>query len=211
MKTLIAALLALLLVATPAMAEEGAAKPAAKPAAPKYETAIFAGGCFWCMESDFDDVKGVIDTASGYTGGALDNPTYEDVSSGRTGHFESLKVTYDPAIVSYDELLKVYWQNIDPFDAGGQFCDKGYQYRTAIFTIGADQEQKAVASLKAIQQKLGKQVATLILPATRFWYAEEEHQNYHQNNSTSYHFYRTACGRDTRLEEVWGEKDKSKE
>lgn len=215
MKALTAALFALLLIAAPARAEEAMPAAPAQPsdkaaAAPvqKYATAIFAGGCFWCMESDFDSVKGVVDTASGYTGGSVDEPSYTQVSKGNTGHFEALKVTYDPTMVTYDDLLNVFWQNIDPFDASGQFCDKGYQYRAAIFFVGAEQEKQAIASHKKVQEKFGKPIATLLLPATRFWFAEEEHQNYHQNNSTGYKFYRVACGRDTRLEELWGEKKK---
>ena len=212
MKTLIAALFALCFMTVPAMAAEDMPKPPAQQSdkeaapAPKTATAIFAGGCFWCMESDFDDVKGVTETISGYTGGAVEEPTYEQVSEGNTGHFEALKVTYDPSIVSYEELLKVYWQNVDPLDAAGQFCDKGYQYRTAIFFITAEQEKAALASHMEVQKKLGKPIATLVMPATRFWYAEDHHQNYHQDNSNGYKFYRTACGRDSRLEEVWGGK-----
>lgn len=224
MKILAAAAFAFLLLSAPAFSEKPTAKPAAsmgepapaaqpsdkKDVAPKqkYATAIFAGGCFWCMESDFDDVKGVVDTTSGYTGGTLDEPTYEQVSKGNTGHRESLKVTYDPTMVSYDDLLKVFWQNIDPFDNEGQFCDKGTQYRAAIFYITREEEEKAIASAKAVEAKFGKHIATAILPASRFWFAEDDHQNYHEKNDYGYKFYRTACGRDSRLEELWGPKKK---
>jgi peptide-methionine (S)-S-oxide reductase len=167
-------------------------------------TAIFAGGCFWCMEPPFDKTEGVISTTSGYTGGAKVNPTYEEVSSGTTGHFESVKVEYDPAKVSYEKLLAVYWPNVDPFDASGQFCDKGGQYRSAIFYGNDKEKELAEASKKQMEAKLGKPIVTLIQPASTFYPAEDYHQDYYKKNPLHYKFYRYGCGRDARLEAVWG-------
>jgi peptide-methionine (S)-S-oxide reductase len=168
--------------------------------------AIFAGGCFWCMEPPFDKVDGVISTTSGYTGGAKVDPSYEEVSSGRTGHYEALQVEYDPGRVTYQRLLEVFWRNIDPLDADGQFCDKGGQYRSAIFV--ADDEQRALAEAsKAALEKSGKLVGpivTKILPATAFYPAEAEHQDYYRKNPVRYAYYRWTCGRDRRLEQLWG-------
>ncbi|MDE1151171.1 MAG: peptide-methionine (S)-S-oxide reductase MsrA [Micavibrio sp.] len=172
--------------------------------APK--TAIFAGGCFWCMESDFDDKKGVLKVTSGYTGGTTVNPTYEEVSSGATGHLESVEVTYDPAVVSYAGLLTIYWQNVDPFDAEGQFCDKGTQYHAAIFYGNDDEKALAEESLKKVEQKFGKPVEALLKPASIFYPAEEYHQGYHKKNAFSYGMYRRGCGRDARTKELWGDK-----
>jgi len=191
MKTVILAFL-MLLVSAPALAAE--------------KTALFAGGCFWCMESDFEDAKGVSKVVSGYAGGSLENPTYEMVSAGNTGHFETVEVTYDPAVISYEQLLQIYWQNVDPFDDQGQFCDKGSQYLAAIFYGGAAEEAAAKASLAAVEKKFGKPVATLLKPAARFWPAEDYHQDYHANNAMHYKLYRSGCGRDDRLEKVWGGK-----
>ncbi|WP_156925399.1 peptide-methionine (S)-S-oxide reductase MsrA [Nitratidesulfovibrio termitidis] len=167
-------------------------------------TAVFAGGCFWCMEKPFDQLDGVLDTTSGYTGGNVNNPTYKQVSSGVTGHAESLRVTYDPAKVSYETLLDVFWRNVDPLDAGGQFCDRGNQYRSAIFVANAAQHNAAEASKKAIEARLGKPVATSIEDASIFWPAEDYHQDYYRKNPIRYAYYRTGCGRDRRLEQVWG-------
>lgn len=141
-------------------------------------SAILAGGCFWCMEPPYDKTEGVISTTSGYSGGEQKDPTYEQVSSGRTGHFEVVKVEYDPSKVSYQQLLDIFWPNVDPFDAKGQFCDKGPQYRSAIFYGNEEEKTLAEASKKAAAEKLGKQVETLILPATTFYAAEDYHQNY---------------------------------
>jgi peptide-methionine (S)-S-oxide reductase len=167
-------------------------------------TAIFAGGCFWCMESAFEEIEGVVSVTSGYTGGEVVNPTYEQVSSGGTGHYESVRVEYDPAKVSYGQLLEVFWQNIDPFDAGGQFCDKGSQYRAAVFYQDPAQMQAARASLAALQNQAGegRPVETQILPAQAFYPAEEYHQDYHEKNTLRYKGYRFACGRDQRIDEV---------
>jgi len=166
--------------------------------------ATFAGGCFWCMEHPFDVIDGVISTTSGYTGGHVKDPTYEEVSSGTTGHFESEQVRYDPDKVGYEKLLDVYWHNIDPFDGGGQFCDRGSQYRPAIFYHNKEQEKLARQSKQRLQEKAGpgKKIMTLILPAKTFYPAEKYHQNFYQKNPVRYKFYRYACGRDRRLEQV---------
>jgi peptide-methionine (S)-S-oxide reductase len=181
------------------------ADPIATGAAPgATSTAIFAGGCFWCMEGPFDEIPGVIGTTSGYTGGNRANPTYREVSSGRTGHAEAVQVTFDPKKVSYETLLKVFWRNVDPLDASGQFCDKGSQYRSAIFYTDAQQQKLAEKSKAAASQQLNASIVTEITPAAPFYPAEDYHQNYYQTHTAKYKFYRYACGRDRRLEEVWG-------
>ncbi|HEU6437311.1 MAG TPA: peptide-methionine (S)-S-oxide reductase MsrA [Nitratidesulfovibrio sp.] len=167
-------------------------------------TAVFAGGCFWCMEKPFDLLDGVLETTSGYTGGNVDSPTYKQVSSGLTGHAEALRVTYDPAKVTYEALLDVFWRNVDPLDADGQFCDRGGQYRSAIFVADPAQRSAAEASKKAIEARLGKPVATGIEEASTFWPAEDYHQDYYRKNPIRYAYYRSGCGRDRRLEQVWG-------
>jgi peptide-methionine (S)-S-oxide reductase len=172
----------------------------------QYSKAIFAGGCFWCMEKPFDELPGVIATTSGYTGGTKTNPTYREVSSGNTGHAEAVQVSYDPKQVNYEHLLSVFWKNIDPLDSKGQFCDKGSQYRSAIFY--SDDQQKALAESSKEQvansKNLSAPIATEITAATTFYAAEDYHQNYYQTNPVKYKFYRYSCGRDRRLEEVWG-------
>ncbi|WP_444915642.1 peptide-methionine (S)-S-oxide reductase MsrA [Microbulbifer sp. TRSA007] len=167
-------------------------------------TAIFAGGCFWCMEPPFDKVDGVLETTSGYSGGHVKNPTYEQVSSGGTGHAEVVQVKYDANKVSYSDLLNIFWHNVDPFDSGGQFCDRGDQYRAEIFY--GNQEEKVLAgeSKKKVEAELGKKVVTQIKPAATFYPAEAYHQDYYQRNPLRYKYYRYRCGRDKRLEEVWG-------
>ncbi|MEL6471640.1 MAG: peptide-methionine (S)-S-oxide reductase MsrA [Cyanobacteria bacterium J06623_4] len=167
-------------------------------------TATFAGGCFWCMEQPFDDLPGVVSTVSGYTGGTVENPTYNQVSSGNTGHVEAMQVTYDPAQVTYDTLLQTFWHNIDPLDNAGQFCDKGSQYRSAIFYDSAEQQAIAQASKQAVADRLNQPVATDILPAATFYPAEDYHQNYYQTHPVRYKVYRFGCGRDQRLSEIWG-------
>lgn len=167
-------------------------------------SAIFAGGCFWCMEPPFDAVPGVTATISGYTGGRTQDPTYNEVSSGRTGHKEVVKVVYDPSRVTYEQLLAIFWRNVDPHDARGQFCDKGDQYTSAIFVASPQERQAAEASLKAVSGRVKGRVVTEILPAATFYPAEEYHQNYYRKNAAKYKYYRFACGRDRRLEEVWG-------
>ncbi len=171
-------------------------------------TALFAGGCFWCMEKPFDKLKGVLETTSGYSGGKQKDPTYKSVSAGGTGHFEVLQVTYDPTRVSYEKLLEVFWVNVDPTDAKGQFCDKGLQYRTAIFINSEDQKDAAEESLKKIKQEksFSADIVTPILQAARFYSAEEYHQDYYKKNPVRYNYYRYSCGRDKRLAELWGEK-----
>jgi peptide-methionine (S)-S-oxide reductase len=168
-------------------------------------SAIFAGGCFWCVEADFDKVPGVVATESGYAGGKLQNPTYEQVSAGGTGHAEAVRVTYDPAKVSYEKLLDFFWHHVDPTVKDRQFCDTGNQYRTAI--LYQDDAQRIVAQAsKAALEKSGRlpHVYTEIAPAGTFYPAEEYHQDYYKKNPIRYKFYRTSCGRDARIGEVWG-------
>ena len=166
-------------------------------------TATFAGGCFWCMEPPYDKLEGVISTTSGYIGGQKENPTYKEVSAGGTGHAEAVQVVYDPTKISYEELLDVFWKNIDPTVKDQQFCDHGDQYRTAIFYSGDEQKQFAETSKERIAVRFDT-VYTEIVPASTFYPAEEYHQDYYQKNPLRYKFYRTSCGRDSRLEELWG-------
>ena len=217
-----------------ALAMSGGAGPVT--AAVETKTAIFAGGCFWCVEADFDKVPGVISTTSGYINGTVKNPSYKQVSAGGTGPFdavdgvtetvsgyaggtkpnptygdhegyqEAVKVTYDPAKVTYAKLLDTYWHNIDPFDANGQFCDKGNAYRSAIF-VGDDEEKGLAESTKQqVADRFKEAVVTEIKPATTFNAAEDYHQNYHNTNPVSYKFYKWNCGRAQRLEQLWGPK-----
>ncbi len=176
------------------------------PAAPgsARATAVFAGGCFWCTESDFDKMPGVIATVSGYIGGRTADPTYAQVSAGGTGHIEAVRVTYDPARISYAQLSARFMRTIDPLDAGGSFCDRGYQYRSAFFVADAAQRRIAEGTRMRAAQLLGRPVATLVLPATAFTPAEDYHQDYYRKNPIRYRFYRARCGRDARLAEVWG-------
>lgn len=173
----------------------------------KTATAIFAGGCFWCVESDFDKVKGVLKTTSGYTGGRTKNPTYKEVSYKDTGHYEAVEIIYNPDIVKFKDLLHSYWRSVDPTDASGQFCDKGASYRTAIFPTTKEQAEVANASLNAEQTngKLKGRIVTKIIQATKFYKAEDYHQNYYQTNPVRYKYYRYSCGRDKRLRTLWGE------
>ena len=166
-------------------------------------TATFAGGCFWCMVHPFDQLPGVISVTSGYTGGHTKNPTYEEVSAGGTGHFESVQIIYDPKKIGYGKLLEVYWHNIDPLDAGGQFCDRGDQYKSVIFYHDEEQKRLAEQSKVAIEKQLKQPVVTAIRPASTFYPAEEYHQDYHHKNPIRYKFYRYGCGRDQRLSEIW--------
>ncbi|MEO1400736.1 MAG: peptide-methionine (S)-S-oxide reductase MsrA [Cyanobacteria bacterium J06635_1] len=167
--------------------------------------ATFAGGCFWCMEHPFDELDGVISTTSGYTGGNDETPTYGEVSSGTTGHLESVQISYDPAQVSYEQLLSVFWHNIDPLDERGQFCDKGSQYRSAVFYHDEQQHQLAEATKQTVTEQFDHPVATEILPAQEFYAAEGYHQNYYQTHPVRYRVYRFGCGRDQRLAELWGD------
>lgn len=177
------------------------------PASTKVETAIFAGGCFWCTEADFDKVDGVISTVSGYTGGTVDNPAYRQVTSGKTGHYEAVEVSYDPAKVSYEDLVDYYFRTVDPTDPKGQFCDKGSSYRTAVF-VEDDKERAIVESeIEDIEAAgtLPGPVVTKVLDEQTFWPAEDYHQNYHQTASVKYRFYRNGCGRDAKLKKLWGD------
>ncbi|MBA3890845.1 MAG: peptide-methionine (S)-S-oxide reductase MsrA [Gemmatimonadaceae bacterium] len=169
------------------------------------DTAIFAGGCFWCMEPPFDKLAGVISTTSGYTSGRTPNPTYEQVSSGGTGHTEGIQVVFDPAKVSYNRLLTVFWRNIDPFARNRQFCDRGDQYRSGIYPRNAAQQAAADASLRAVDARFDEPIATEIVPASRFYAAEEYHQDYYTKNPVRYKYYRFSCGRDARLKSIWGD------
>ncbi|MDG2046493.1 MAG: peptide-methionine (S)-S-oxide reductase MsrA [Halioglobus sp.] len=165
-------------------------------------TAIFAGGCFWCMESDYEAQPGVTAVASGFTGGTLENPTY---AGNHQGHFEAIEVTYDPAVVSYSELLEIFWQNIDPFDNQGQFCDKGPSYRSAIFP--GSQSELALAERSKLDVAMrfdGQEIYTEIRNRSKFWPVEDYHQNYYLKNPVRYKYYRWNCGRDQRLEQIWG-------
>ncbi len=172
--------------------------------AAEYKSAVFAGGCFWCLEKPFDELPGVTQTESGYTGGSVVNPTYEQVSSGTTGHVEAIRVVYDPAKTSYEDLLYVFWRNIDPTDGGGQFCDRGPQYRSAIFVEDDAEKDAAHRTLAELEKSMGLTVATEILKRSEFYPAEEYHQDYYKKNPLRYHFYRQGCGRDRRLKQVWG-------
>lgn len=169
--------------------------------------ATFASGCFWCTESDFDKVDGVVETISGYTGGKTKNPTYETVGTGSTGHTEALLVRFDPAKVSYQKLLDYYWRHVDLLDGGGQFCDRGKQYRPAIFVHDEEQRRLAEASKAALDKsgRFDKPIAVEIVSASQFTPAEDYHQDYHLKNPLKYRYYRHGCGRDQRLEKLWGE------
>jgi len=176
--------------------------------APGLQVATFGGGCFWCMEPPFDKLSGVVSTTSGYIGGTVPNPTYEQVSAGGTGHAEVVQVKYDPSKISYAKLLEVFWRNIDPLTPNRQFCDAGSQYRSAVFYHGDDQRRAAEAS-KGVLERSGRfkrPIVTQIVPASTFYPAEEYHQDYYLKNPRRYRFYRGRCGRDDRLEEVWGKK-----
>ena len=171
--------------------------------------AVFAGGCFWCTEADFDKLPGVLETTSGYIGGSIENPTYEEVSSGRTGHIEAVQVRFDPRQTSYAKLLEAFWPSIDPLNGNGQFCDNGPQYRSAIFYLDAEQQRLAEASKTALAAsgRLQQPIATVIQAATTFYAAEDYHQDYHRKNPLRYRYYRHGCGRDQRLQELWGKSE----
>jgi peptide-methionine (S)-S-oxide reductase len=194
--------LALILTAAPALAET--------------KVATVAGGCFWCVESDFESVPGVKKVISGYTGGRVEDPTYDQVSDGGTGHYEAVQIYYDPARVSYQKLMELFFRGVDPTDAGGQFCDRGPTYRTAIFAATAEEKAAAEAAKAGAQQALGQKVVTKILPASAFYKAEDYHQDYYKGDdivltrrgpksqANAYKFYRNACGRDERVKQLWG-------
>jgi peptide-methionine (S)-S-oxide reductase len=177
-----------------------------KPPPAGQEAAIFAGGCFWCMEPPYDVLPGVFSTTSGYTAGRTKKPTYEEVSAGRTGHTEAVRVIYDPSKVSYAKLLEVFWRNIDPTVKDRQFCDHGSQYRSGIYYLTPEQKRLAEESKAKLDKSkpFKEPIVTEILAASEFWPAEEYHQDYYKKNPVRYKFYRTGCGRDARLEELWG-------
>lgn len=185
--------------------------------AEELETALFAGGCFWCVEADFDKVEGVKETISGFAGGTVENPTYREVVSGGTGHREVVKVTFDPTIVTYETLLEVFWHSVDPTDGGGQFCDRGFAYTTAIYALDETQRLAAEASKATIEARLEDPVVTPVERVDAFYPAEEYHQNYYQSQerilarfgyttkANAYKRYRQACGRDAQVKTVWGD------
>lgn len=173
--------------------------------APQRAVATFAGGCFWCVESDFDKVPGVLETISGYTGGHVANPSYEQVSSGSTGHAESVEVVYDPGKVTYQQLLTYFWHHVDPTVKDRQFCDYGNQYRTAIFVHGDAERKLAEESKKKVEAELKVPIYTQIVDAGPFYKAEEYHQDFYKKNKVKYEFYRWNCGRDQRVKQIWGD------
>jgi peptide-methionine (S)-S-oxide reductase len=183
--------------------------PGTRPDAGKTAIATLAGGCFWCVEADFDKVDGVISTTSGYTGGKVANPSYQQVSAGGTGHTEAVEIVYDPAKVSYEKLLDHFWRNHDPLAKNAQFCDHGSQYRAGIFYHDEEQQRLAQASKQKAQARFKQPIQTEITPAGPFYKAEDYHQDYYAKNPIRYKFYRYNCGRDQRLEELWGKADKS--
>jgi len=177
------------------------------PVAANQATAIFAGGCFWCVEKDFEKLPGVIEVESGYTAGRTASPTYEQVITGTTGHTEAVRVIYDPARVSYAQLVEYFWRHIDPTVKDRQFCDVGNQYRTGIYWQNEAERQVAQASLDAlVNSRRFPVIHTEIMPARRFWLAETYHQDYYKKNPVRYHYYRTRCGRDARVQELWGQR-----
>jgi peptide-methionine (S)-S-oxide reductase len=207
---LLAATLAGLVIVVIALAagRDNADAPAATTESGDVAVATFAGGCFWCMEPPYDGIDGVISTVAGYTGGHLDNPTYEQVSSGTTGHAEAVEITYDPARVSYGELLEIFWRNIDPTTPDRQFCDHGSQYRPGIFYHDDAQKREALASREQIEKNkpFKAPIRTEIVAVTKFYPAEDYHQDFYLNNPIRYKYYRFNCGRDQRLRQLWGER-----
>jgi peptide-methionine (S)-S-oxide reductase len=185
-------------------ADQGGAPAGTRGAAVATGKATFAAGCFWCVEADFDKVPGVISTTSGYTGGELKNPSYEQVSRGGTGHTEAVEIVYDPAKVTYEQLLEHFWRNVDPLTAHRQFCDVGDQYRPAIFVHDDAQRQAAEASKTRVQQRFKDPVVVQVIPAAAFYRAEGYHQDYYKKNPVQYRYYRWSCGRDGRLKDLWG-------
>lgn len=198
-----------LLAACEPTAAQAPAVTAEKSDTANARVAIFAGGCFWCTESDFDKLPGVIETTSGYIGGHVANPTYEQVSAGTSGHIEAVRVRYDPSKTSYAQLLEAFWPTIDPITPNAQFCDRGPQYRSAIFYANPAEQQLAEASMASLDQsgRLPGPVVTEILPATTFYPAEDYHQDYYLRNPLRYNYYRNGCGRDQRLMQLWGQPD----
>ena len=199
-------ILLLSLFITPVFAANQAANQAADPTTRPLEKAIFAGGCFWCMEPAFDKLDGVISTTSGYTAGKTKNPTYKEVSAGGSGHTEAMQVVFNPEKISYAELLEVFWKNIDPVAVNRQFCDSGTQYRSGIYYLNKTQEMAARQSLQQLEKTRPFEgvIATEIVAASTFYPAEDYHQDYYQKNPIRYKYYRYRCGRDQRLQEIWG-------
>lgn len=199
-------LLATILSAGCSAGDGAASAPTPAPESADVRVAVFAGGCFWCMEPPFDELDGVLSTTSGYAGGTVPNPGYKAVTAGGTGHLESVQVRYDATRIDFEQLLKVFWQNIDPLDAGGQFCDRGESYQSAIFTLNDRQQASAAASKQRIAQQLERPLATAVIPlaADNFYPAEDYHQDYYRKNPVRYKFYRSRCGRDSRLQALWG-------
>ena len=165
--------------------------------------AYFAGGCFWCMEESFEKTEGILEAISGYSGGSTENPTYKEVTYGNTGHFETVKITYDSEIISYKKVSDVYWKNIDPFDSAGQFCDKGYSYRSVAFYKSTEQKKIIEQSIKDIELKFNKKVVTYIRKFDKFYEAESYHQDYYQENFVNYLMYKNGCGRERTLKKIW--------
>ncbi|WP_372707448.1 peptide-methionine (S)-S-oxide reductase MsrA [Brevundimonas sp.] len=196
------ALLSLLLLA--ACTSPGRVERTPPPGA---ATAVFAAGCFWCAEEAFETTPGVVEAVSGYTGGTTADPTYEQVTRDSTGHYEAVRVIYDPTVVSYASLLEVFWSNVDPFDPAGQFCDKGDSYRGAVFAATPEETAVAEASKQAVAQRFGRAVDVRVLPSARFYDAETNHQDYYLKNRQAYGFYKWRCGRAQRLEALWGPAD----
>ena len=172
---------------------------------PGTEMAVFSGGCFWCTESDFDKLPGVVETLSGYTGGEAETADYQQVSAGGTDHIESVAVFFDPTKTSYAELVEAFWPTIDPLTANAQFCDHGYQYSSAVYYVNDEQKALLESSRDALEARFDEPIHTLILPRQPFYAAEDYHQDYYEKNPLRYPFYRTTCGRDARLEEIWGD------
>ena len=184
----------------------------AAPAEAAIEEAVFAGGCFWCLEHDLEGLPGVVEAVSGYSGGSKPNPTYRQVTAGGTGHLESVLVRFESSRISYATLLRAYWRNVDALDGGGQFCDRGVSYRPAIFSKGTRQQEQAQASLQEAARELKQNPSLIrvqIRPLQRFWPAEGYHQNYAEQNKLKYNYYRWSCGRDQRLNQVWGARARS--
>ncbi len=202
--TILSISISIILLLTLAYAEQGKMNPGFSD---RLEKATFAGGCFWCMEPPFDKLDGVISTTSGYTGGNEKMPTYERVSSGKTGHFEAIEIVYDPEKVTYDKLLEVFWKNIDPTQANGQFADIGMQYRTAIFYHDENQKKLAMESKEKLDKsgRFEKSIVTEILPAEEFYPAEDYHQDYYLKNPIRYKYYRFGSGRDQFLNKTWND------
>jgi peptide-methionine (S)-S-oxide reductase len=192
------------LLSSCAMAGSETGTVAASPLEVGQKEAVFAGGCFWCMEKPFEHYEGVLEVTSGYTGGPETSPTYRQVGGHQTGHWEAIRVVYDPKRITYDALLSSFWHNIDPTDGSGQFCDKGHQYSTAVFTSDPGEKALAEASKVKVAERLGRKVVTDVLDASVFWVAEAYHQDYYKKNPTHYNRYRTGCGRDARLQQLWG-------